>query len=150
MLRSRGADPPKTVGAGRGERRSDGPQQGQRDRMVRQPQGDRIPASRHDVRNSFTLRQYQRQGPGPKLRHQAIGQTWFLPHQRIHLPPFMDVNDQRIVQRAFLCHKNPGGRAFIQRQGRQSIDRFRRKCDQRTGAQRGRGFLNHRRIAWKI
>ena len=93
MFGCRRTDTSKEIGAGGGNRDPAGPEQFQRQRMIRDADADCVQSGSHQVGNRRGLGQHERQWPGPELVRQCDGRIRKVDHQIGDAVPVGNVNN---------------------------------------------------------
>ena len=97
-----------------------------------------------NVRNNFALWKNNRQWPGPEFFHQLTSESRFNGRDLVQRLPIWQMHNEWVEAWTLFCLENFSDRIWIERIGRQSVNRFSRERDYFTVAQqfdRLRAFL---------
>ena len=137
VLRRGRTDLREPVRAGSGDRHASGSEQGQRHRMRRHPEGDRIEPCGGHVGHLRGLRQHQRQWARPEGGGQAVGGGGPLSREGTGRRDIRGMDDDGVPRRATLGGVNAGDRDRVERVGAESVHGFGGKGDESPTAQQG-------------
>ena len=131
----------KSIGRRRGDAATESRQQLLRHGMRGHADGDGILAAGNHVVHVFRAQQHHGQRPRPESRREFAGIFGHVACPAMQVLGVVEVDDDRVVRRAFLELENAAHRRRVLRVGAKSVDRFGRKRHELAIAQRGDGIF---------
>jgi hypothetical protein len=136
VRRARRADTSEAVGRRRGDASTEGFEQRERNRMVRNPQTDRrTPTSGRNRDHLRTLAEHERQRPGPERGGQGARDVGDIARVVVERRAGRDVDDHWVVARSPLHSVEPVQRLGIRGVGTEPVHGLGRERDQATAPQ---------------